>query len=510
MKLSYRLAVVPLLAVVLVGPAMAAPHVRKTKLAEAMPAASPPPEVSAILNPRQSVKPSLTLGEALAVAYETNPQLAAQQASLRATDENVAIANGGWRPTISAGGTYAYQQFYFFPQTVTDPTTGAVLFGPFSTVSAHPLQGALTVTQPIFRGGRTVAEISRAKAQVRAARAQLLAAEQTVLLSAATAYMDVVRDSAILSLRELNVQVLKKQADATQAQFNAGSLTRTDVAQAQARLAGAESDLTAAHSELAISDANFLQAIGRPPETLEIEPALPAGLPSNVDDSITLALKQNPAMVQARENELVAGYTVDDALGAMLPTFSVQGQYGYGQGSLVSPTGTFNVAAGPPHTATHSVIVTGSLNVPIYQAGVEEATVRQAKELHAAAALNVTVSDRQVRDAVASAWADFEAAEASISSNEAAERANEIAFEGVRKEQQVGGRTILDVLNAQQELLNAAVALVTAKRNAEVAAFAVLAANGALTAKDLGLKVKLYDPIEHYDDDAARWIGLGD
>jgi outer membrane protein len=155
-------------------------------------------------------------------------------------------------------------------------------------------------------------------------------------------------------------------------------------------------------------------------------------------------------------------------------------------------------------------VLTGQLNIPIYQAGVEEATVRQAKELHSQAQLNVQVSDREVREAVASAWAQFQSAEASITSNEAAERANEIAFEGVTKEQQVGGRTILDVLNAEQELLNASVALVSAKRNAEVTAFGVLAANGSLTARNLGLKVKLYDPIEHYDDDAARWIGLGD
>ena len=156
MKSTYRLAALPLLAALLAAPAFAAHHGKKPKLAQAAPQASAPmPGVAALLAPAQNVKPSLTLGEALAVAYETNPQLAAQQASLRATDENVAIANGGWRPTISAGGTYAYQQFYFFPQTVTDPTTGAIIFGPVSNISAHPLQGALTVTQPIFRGGRT-------------------------------------------------------------------------------------------------------------------------------------------------------------------------------------------------------------------------------------------------------------------------------------------------------------------------------------------------------------------
>lgn len=499
MKLTYRLAALPLLAIVLAAPASAARH-HKPK-----PTPAPAPTVLAgpitAMPPAPVAKPSITLADALAIAYETNPQLAAQQASLRATDENVAIANGGWRPTISAGGTYAFQQYFFNPVVVPG-------IGTFSSISGHPLQAAITVTQPILRGGRTYAQIGRAKAQVRAARAQLIAAEQTVLLSAATAYMDVVRDTQVLRLRQHNVEVLQKQAEATQAQFNAGSLTRTDVAQSQARLAAAQSDLTAAQSQLAISNANFVQSIGRMPETLEIEPALPPALPTGVDDSITLALKQNPAIVQARENEVVADYSVNDAIGAMLPTLSLQGQYGLSQGALISPLGTVNTT--PGGSASHALTITGQLNVPIYQAGVEEATLRQAKELHAQAQLNVTVSDRQVRDAVAIAWAQFEAAEASIASNEAAQRANEIAFEGVSKEQQVGGRTILDVLNAEQELLNAAVALVSAKRNAEVAAFQVLASAGALTAKNLALKVTLYDPLLHYDDDAAAWIGFGD
>lgn len=493
MKTTLRLAAVSTLALLVAEPSLAAHH-KPPKVAQATPAPAIAPPVA-----QPPAKPSLTLDEALAVAYETNPQLAAQQASLRATDEGVAIANGAWRPNISAGGTYGYQQFYFTPLTIPG-------FGTISTISAHPLQGAITVTQSILRGGRTIAEIRRAKALVRAGRAQLLAAEQTVLLSAATAYMDVVRDTAILGLREHNVDLLKKQEQATQAQFNAGSLTRTDVAQSEARLAAAQSDLTAAQSQLEVSRANFMQAIGRAPETLEQEPALPPALPTGVDDSITLALKQNPSIVSARENELAADFSVDDAVGAMLPTLSVQGQYGYSQGSLTTPTGGVNVTG----SASHALTLTGQLNIPLYQGGAEEAAVRQAKELHAQAQLNVQVADLQVRQAVAAAWAQFESTEASIASNEAAERANEIAFEGVTKEQQVGGRTILDVLNAEQELLNASVALVSAKRNAEVAAFAVLAANGSLTAKNLGLKVKLYDPIEHYDDDESRWIGLGD
>ena len=496
MKLTARLAGISLLAAMAALPAHAARHHKAKPAPSTIAAADPAP-----MAPAPVEKPSITLAEALAIAYETNPVLAAQQASLRASDEAVAIANGGWRPTISAGGTYAFQQYFFNPVTVPG-------VGTFSSISGHPLQGAITVTQPILRGGRTYAQIGRAKAQVRAARAQLIAAEQTVLLSAATAYMDVVRDTQVLKLRQHNVEVLQKQADATQAQFNAGSLTRTDVAQAQARLAGAQSDLTGAQSQLAISNANFVQSIGRMPETLEAEPALPPALPTSVDDSITLALKQNPAIVQARENEIAADYSVNDAIGAMLPTLSLQGQYGLSQGALVSPLGTLN--SSPGGATSHALTVTGQLNIPIYQAGVEEATLRQAKELHAQAQLNVAVSDRQVHDAVAVAWAQFEAAEATIASNEAAMRANEIAYEGVFKEQQVGGRTILDVLNAEQERLNAEVALVSAKRNAEVAAFNVLAASGALTAKNLGLKVQLYDPLEHYDSDANAWVGFGD
>ena len=432
--------------------------------------------------------PGFSLQEALGVAYETNPQLGAAQAGLRATDETVAQANANWRPTISATGTYGFEKFNY---------SGSP--GWFGT---HPLNAQLGLSQSIFRGGRTYAEIGKAKAMVRGARAQLLAAEQTVLLGAATAYMDVVRDNAILKLRQQNVEVLRRQRDMTALEFKAGSLTRTDVAQSEARLATAQSGLVAAEGQLAISRSNFLQAIGRPAETLEDLPALPGVIPGNEDDALGLALKQNPAMVSAQENERAASYAVDDAVGALLPEVSVQGGYSYSQQSYSSTIGAGSVV--------HGLGVLAQINVPLYQGGAEEATIRQAKELHAQAKLNVNATDLQVRNAVSAAWNTFQAAEASIASNQATEKADEIAFMGVRKEQQVGGRTILDVLNAQQELLNAQVAVVTSQRDATVAAFQVLAAAGTLTAKSLGLKVKLYDPLAHYESDAARWIGFGD
>ncbi|HWA92499.1 MAG TPA: TolC family outer membrane protein [Rhizomicrobium sp.] len=503
------------------APACAAPkhHRKPVKVAQAAEAPAVPG-----LPPQEAPpeKPSMTLDEALAIAYETNPELAAAQAGLRANDEEVAKANGGWRPTISVGATYGVEK-YFFPVAingggiiVTGPNAGPkskAVFGSQTqivngSITDHPLQGQAVITQPLFRSGRTIAEISRAKALVRSGRAQLTATEQTVLFNAATAYMNVVRDGAIVKLREHNVEVLRRQRDSTQLEFKAGSLTRTDTAQAEARLATAQSDLTTARGQLATSRADFMRQIGRPAETLERKPALPK-VPDESDKVLNWALRQNPSLLTAQANERAANYAVDDAWGAMGPTLSVQGQYLYSQSALNSVQG-FGADGGSPQAVTnHGVAIIGQLNVPIYQAGVEEASVRQARELHAQSKLNVAVADRQVRDAVETNWATYQSALGTIESKEATAKADAIAFEGVSKEQQVGGRTVLDVLNAEQELLNAQVALVTSQRDAVVAAYAVLASGGALTAKSLGLKVKLYDPLEHYDNDAAAWIGFG-
>lgn len=436
----------------------------------------------------------LTLADALGLAYESNPQLAAQQAALRATDEQVAQANAGWRPQVNAQGSYGMERFGFTP---FQPVPG----GPtVATASEHPVQGQLTVTEPIFNY-ETYSNIRRAKALVRAGRAQLTDTEQNVLLAAVTAYMNVVRDTAIVKLRQANVALLTKQRDSTTAEFNAGSLTRTDVAQSEARLAGGQSDLTTAQGQLATSRANFLQTIGRPAETLETDPVLPK-LPGNETDVLAVAGKQFPLLLAAEENERAAQFATDAAYGALAPQFQVQGQYFYSHGSLTNSIG----AAG---STDHGVALMGQVNVPLYQGGQEYATIRQDVQLRDEARRNVETQSRQAEEAGTSAWETFQSAEATIQSNEATERADEIAFRGVSREQQVGGRTIIEVLNAQQELLNAQVAVVTSHRDAMVAAYQVLSATGALTAKTLGLKVKLYDPVEHYDEDESRWIGFG-
>jgi len=467
--------------------------------------------------PTAPEQPGMSLEEALGIAYETNPVLAAAQAGLRASDELVAQANGAWRPTISIDGTYGVQK-YFFPVQITGggiikshPDAGPAVNNTQivnESITDHPLNGQLTVSQPLFRSGRTIAEISRAKALVRAARAQLTATEQTVLLSAVTAYMNVVRDTAIVKLRENNVEVLRRQRDSVRLEFNAGSLTRTDMAQSEARLAVAQSDLTTARGRLAVSRADFLQSIGRQPETLETKPGLPK-VPEEEDAVLALALKQSPALLQAQANEREANYAVDDAWGAMGPTLSLEGQYQYSESALNSVQG-FGASGSPEAVTQHAVVAVAQLHVPIYQAGVEEANIRQARELHAQSKLDVAATDRQVREAVESVWSAFQSTLGTIESNQATQKADEIAFEGVSKEQQVGGRTVLDVLNAAQELLNAQVALVSSQRDAVVAAYGVLATDGGLTAKSLGLKVKLYDPLDHYNDDAAAWVGFGD
>ena len=429
---------------------------------------------------------TLTLNEALAVAYETNPSLDAQRAGQRATDENVAQANANWRPQISVGGSYGYEGI-----------NGGL--GIPGTYTLHPLTGQVTVAEPIFRGGRTYAEIRKAKATVRAGRAQLSNTEQSVLFDAVSAYMDVVRDEATLKLRHNNVAVLQKQLDATQEQFRVGELTRTDVAQSQARLAGAEADYVTAQGQLAVSRSNFEHAIGRPAESLEAEPAFPR-LPASEDSAVQIATNQNPVLIQARENEKAADYAVDDALGALMPQLSVNGQYQYTQGSFTG------YSIGNQHIAS----VLGQVTVPIYQGGAEESAVRQAKQLHSQAELAIADTERQVVDATRTAWQAFITAEATIKSNKSQVAANEVAFDGVKQEQQVGSRTILDVLNAEQELLNAQVAVVSSQRDSYVASYQLLAAMGLLTAKSLALHVRLYDPLDNYDDNASRWFGLGD
>ncbi len=437
---------------------------------------------------------TMTLSEALATAYETNPTLEAQRADLRATDEGVAQANANWRPSINLQGTYGIEQQKF------GASQGPFGPQPPRTVNTQPLTGQLSITQPVFRGGQTWAEVGRAKALVGVGRAQLFLTEESVLQDAATAYMDVVRDTQSVMLREQNVAALEQQLKDTQTEASVGEQTKTDVAQAQARLSVARSDLAAARAQLGISRSRFEQVVGRQSETLERLPKLPP-LPPNLDAALQIAEVRNPNMIGARDNEKAAQYQVDEAEGALMPQASVQAFYEYGRNSI-------NLGLQQGQTERLGAII-GQVTVPIYQGGGDEATVRRAKELHSEAMVQIAQADRQVRDSVRAAWESFMAAKASIASNQQAVDANRQAYEGVKEQWKLGDRTTLDVLNAEQELISSQLALVNSQHDMVVAAFQLLSATGQLTARNLALRVNYYDPLEHYNDDASAWFGFG-
>jgi outer membrane protein len=427
-----------------------------------------------------------TLKEALAVAYDTNPQLAAERANLRATDEEVSLANAAWHPTASVTGSYGYG---------TSQASGFI-----GNSIDHPVDGQATVTQPVFRGD-TIANISKAKAEVRAERAQLVAMEEEVLLNAVTAYTSVLHDSAALDLRRKNVSDLEGAVEDTHAQVVIGTLTKTDEAQVRASLAAARTALAAAESQLGISRSRFEHIVGRPAETLETAPALPT-LPATVDDAVKTAVKQNPALIAAQETVRAADYAVDSAVGALLPQVSIEGEYQY---SRDNPSSPFANLSTNQYTA-----VLGQITVPIYQGGSEYATIRQNKELRSKSELTADETYRQADDTTREAWQNVLAAQSATADGHAEVAASQLAFDGVMEEFRIGERTVLDTLIARQALVTAQLSVVDATFNSYVSAYQLLSAMGLLTAQQQGLNVTPYDPLEHYDEDAGSWIGFGD
>ena len=431
---------------------------------------------------------TFSLQEALEVTYQTNPQLAQARASVEALDQGVAQANANWLPSVNASGTYGAEH--------------GVVQGFASPFDSRPLTAQLGVTQQIFRGGRTYAEVGRAVAQVRAGRAALQATEQGVLLNAVTAYMDVVRDTETVRLNGENVRTLETALADVNTEKAAGEVTKTDVLQAEARLARARSDSALAEMQLETDRAAFENVIGRPPETLEALPALPP-LPASKTAALDSALRFNPSLVQAKANAKAADFDVADAVGVLLPQVSVTGQYQY----LKDVAGTNIFATRNPQTV---LSVIGQVTVPIYQGGGEEATVRRAKDTAHQAELAIVSADRDVRQGLNSASQSLRSAELGVSANQAQEAADRGAIEGVKQEQQAGERSVIDVLNAQEELFIAQVSLIAAQHDTVVSAYRTLSATGKLTAQSLALHVPLYDPFRHFDENANAWFGFGD
>jgi TolC family type I secretion outer membrane protein len=432
------------------------------------------------------------LSDALAMAYTYNPELEAQRARVRQADDAVAEARGGWRPSVNGSASYGASRaqgtdFSFgFSRPVTETLT--------------PLDARASVSQPVFTGGQAYAQVQHAIALVRAARADLLNAEQQILLAAATAYMDVVRDVLTLRLHEEDVAILTKQRDATKAQLDAGAATKTDLQQVEVRIAGAQSDLAFAQSQLAQSRDNFERIIGRPAETLEERPPLPV-LPGSQDQALALALRLAPRIQSAQANDKAAQYGIDNAVGAMLPHASIVAQYDYVQNSLASPFGA--------NSKIGSLSLLGQLSVPLYQGGSDTARLRQAKEAKAQTRLSIADADQATRQVTKDSWAAFHAALTAVSYNEHRVTASEQALDGVIQQQHQGERSILDILNAEQERLSAQVALAGSRHDMVVTSYQMLAAVGELTAKWLDLKVKIYDPNDHYNQNSATWLDFG-
>ena len=426
---------------------------------------------------------TFTLQEALALAYESNPRLEAERANLRATDEEVAKALSGWRPNLGVSGTYGWTQ-----NEVTS-------FG-LPIPEGHPRDITVTLTQPIFTG-QTIPRTRQANAQVRAGRFQLTSVEQLVLFDAARAYTNVVADEAVLGFRRDNVTLLSGQLSMTQERVNVGDITITDLQLVQARLAAANAEVATAEARLAASRAEFERAIGRPPESLERTPALPA-IPEIQMQATAFAIENNPDLNTAREQARVADAAVDVATGALLPSLSVQGQYRKSQDQ---------VRVG---VELESTSVIAQLRVPIYQGGEEYASVRQAKQNRSRAVFSISDVERQVRQAVEAAYQAQLAARNAMVLYEQQVAAAEMAYEGFAEGVRAGERSTYDLLNSAQELLSARVSLAEARRQYAVSTFELTVAEGAFTARALNLPVMHYDPQIYYDRNTGRWFGLGE
>ncbi|MFY9626612.1 MAG: TolC family outer membrane protein [Methylocystis sp.] len=439
-----------------------------------------------------------TMNSALARAYGGNPDLNQSRASVRARDEESPKASAGMRPkasiTASAGPESA---------AIRIPAGRNSLTGQRAYYSdqylGKPRGATLNLSQTLFDGGKTVNSVRQAESSVLSARASMRQTEQSILQTAATSYMNVLRDTAILALRKSNVSVLDQQLRLTRDRFDVGEVTRTDVAQAEASLAQARSDVYAAEGVLKISVASYRQVVGVDPKRLDPGQSVEKLLPKSLNEAISGALLQNPAIIGAEHQVDVAALAVKVAESALSPTVSVTAQVGQQYDSFL----------GEPGSRQFSAQATGSLNIPLYQGGSEYASIRQAKEQLGQARLSADLQRDNVRVSVVSSFAQLETAKASIISNQATVKAAEIALLGVREEAKVGQRTTLDVLNAQQALLNARVNLVIAQRDRIVASYAALAAIGRLTASDLRLDVVEYDPSVHFDQVKDQWIGIG-
>lgn len=430
-----------------------------------------------------------TLREALNSTYRSNPTLNAQRESLKVTDTSVAIARAAGRPQVAA--TVGLNR---------DLTRSGILD---SGRSKGPvISGGVDLSLPLYQGGRVRNSIEAARTRVEAGRATLRAVEGDIFTDAVAAYMDVIRDRAIVELNDNQIRVLGTNLEATRDRFEIGDVTRTDVAQSEARLSLQRATLATAQARASTSEENYRRIVGRAPGVLSPPPPLPP-LPTNVDEAVRIALVENPDIVAVVRQAQAAGLDVRTVRADRLPTVSgvLSGDY---VNTISGDTGS-GVVGSLPRSGTQTSIGVNT-RIPLYQGGLPAARIRQAQALEGQLREQTIGTERAVVAAVRSTFASFDAAKRAIASNQVAVSANQLALEGAQAERSIGTRTVLEVLNAEQELLNAQVQLVSVRRDAYVAGFQLLNAMGQAEADDLGLEGgPLYDPIGNYRRVAGSW-----
>jgi outer membrane protein len=439
--------------------------------------------VSALLITQSPAFAAETITGAMAKAYNNNSTLNSARAGVRVTDEGVPIAKAGMRPVIGASGTVTH----------TATNRANVSTGSFG----------FEISQALFDGFQTRNNVRAAKARVRASNESLRNTEQNTLFDAASAFMDVIRDRRIATLREQNLQFLEEQVRAARSRFEVGDGTRTDVAQAEASRSAAVAQLAAARAQALASAALYRQVVGDEPGQLKM-PGPAKNVPASLDSAFAAALREHPAILATEHLADAAGFVVKSTEGTLLPNLSASA----GVSTSFRDTAGLPGVGSATDGTTNSATIGATLTIPIYQAGRAAAQVRQSKEQLGQARIEVDVSRDQVRQATASAWAQYLAARESVDANREVVAAAQLALNGVIEERNVGQRTTLDVLNAQADVITAQISLASSEHDVVVASYAILSAMGRLSAQRLALAVDLYNPEEHYDAVKDKWGGL--
>ncbi|MCQ2741475.1 MAG: TolC family outer membrane protein [Alphaproteobacteria bacterium] len=420
----------------------------------------------------------------LGKTYNSNPTLAAGRAALRATDENVAMAKSGYRPNISISGSYREGE-------------NKVKKGVGTDGNYDSLNGSANVKQPLFNGYSTVNSVKSADRAVKAAQNNLSNIEQNVLLEASKAYLDVLQNRAIVGLQKNNEELLKKKLDETKERFKVGEVTRTDVSQAEARYSLAVSNRIASEGTLEASVATYVQLIGDEPTDLFEPVQMKQLLPTSYDTALEIAMRDSFKIKQAEHLYASKGYEVYANTGDLWPSISADGsvsssKYNRAEGDTTSENAEWGI----------------NLTVPLYEGGATRAKIRQSKYQKWQAQEGVLEAKRSVKSSVRTAWENMKSNEAQLQAIVDQIQANAVALDGVQKEEALGNRTILDVLDAYQELLNSKVNEVKSKRSYYVSAMNLLASMGKMTAKNLNLNVELYDADKYYKETRGKWFSL--